>query len=101
MRLEELHEFVGIRLLLKKKREDLDSYLEMLDAADTGHVSLERINEALQAFGQEALSPSEQTEIIRQYCLHSQLNELGEMEWWRLADILQYSLMNCLLLSSS
>jgi len=25
------------------------------------------------------------------------LNEVGEMEWWRLADILQYSLMNCLL----
>jgi hypothetical protein len=28
---------------------------------------------------------------------HSELNEVGEMEWWRLADILQYWLMNCLL----
>jgi hypothetical protein len=31
------------------------------------------------------------------YISHSELNEVGEMEWWRLADILQYSLMNCLL----
>ena len=100
LRRDELHEFIGIRLLLKKKREDLDSYLEMLDTDDTGYVSLEKINEALEAFGQEALSPSEQTEIISQYCLHSQLDEYGQMEWWRLADILQYSLMNCLLRSS-
>jgi hypothetical protein len=31
------------------------------------------------------------------YTSHSELNEVGEMERWRLADILQYSLMNCLL----
>ena len=31
------------------------------------------------------------------YTSHSELNEVGEMEWWRLADILQYSVMNCLL----
>jgi hypothetical protein len=31
------------------------------------------------------------------YTSHSGLNEVGEMEWWRLADILQYSVMNCLL----
>jgi len=94
---EELHELVAMRLLLKKKRDDLDSYLEMLDHDDTGIVSLEKINEALQAFGQDALSPSEQTKILGQYCQHSELNEYGHMQWWRLADILQYALMNCLL----
>ena len=46
---------------------------------------------------QDALSPSEQTQILGQYCQHSELNEYGHMQWWRLADILQYALMNCLL----
>ena len=46
---------------------------------------------------QDTLSAAEQTQIIGQYCQHSELNEHGQMEWWRLADVLQYALMNSLL----
>jgi hypothetical protein len=36
----------------------------------------------------------ERAAILRMYCTHSDLNDFGEMEWWRLADLLQYSLIN-------
>jgi len=93
---EGLSDFIAMRLLLKKKREDVDAYLAMLDCDASGFVSIEKINEALEAFGQKGLNAGEQHMLLQQYCRHSALNDDGEMEWWRLADVLQYSFMNYL-----
>ena len=43
LNLEGLKDLIALRLLLKKKREDIDAYLEMLDVADTGYVSIDQV----------------------------------------------------------
>ena len=152
-----LVDFICLRLLLVKKRTDIDAYLETLDSNDTGLVSLPAISQSLEAFGLGGLSTDQQVSItqeepttretwlsvhtciginigrslhvphvhvkvcssrnrsrhcghslsacvmhpqaaiVRMYCQHSDLTENGEMQWWRLADLLQYSLLNSFL----
>ena len=48
-------------------------------------------------FWQRALTGEEEAEILRQYAAHSSLSDEGLMECWRLADVIQYSLMNSLI----